>query len=420
MKMMLLAILFALFSVATDGQETWPQWRGPMGNGVAVDADYPHSFSNKKKVRWKAELPGRGSSTPAVWGDRIFVTCAIDGEDGVVCYDFDGTEQWRKKLGKERVGKHRNASGSNASPVVTKDFVVVYYKSATLACLDHQGNVQWQNNLVEAYGPDTLWWDRGTSPVLAAGNVVVAVMQQDNSYLVSFDLRSGDELWKQPRNVDSPGESSHSYATPAVARQDGRDIVVCWGADHLTGHDAQTGKPLWQQGGFNPQQESNWRAIASAPVDDRFAFVPYGRGDFLAAVSVSPADEQDSTGRHVWQKEGIGADVPTPIVHGNHLIVLTDEGEVACLDKASGEERWKASLPRGRANYFASPVVAGDTLYCAREDGVIMSARVDGGLKDVVENKMKEPIIATPVPIRGGLLVRGKKHLFWIKEGEGR
>jgi outer membrane protein assembly factor BamB len=231
---------------------TWPQWRGPHGNGVGDAGEYPTEFSAEKNVSWKVELPGRGSSTPVVWGERIFITCPIEGKDGVLCYDFAGDPLWRQQFGAEQTGKHRNATGSNPSPVTDGKHVVVYYKSGTVACLDLAGEIRWQINLQAMYGDNTLWWDLGTSPVLAAGQAVIAVMQDGESFLVALDLEDGKVAWKRDRTFPCERESDQSYTTPHVARLDGREVLVTWGANHLTGHDAATGAPLWQCGGFNP------------------------------------------------------------------------------------------------------------------------------------------------------------------------
>jgi outer membrane protein assembly factor BamB len=361
------------------------------------------------------ELPGKGSSTPAVWGESIFVTCSIDGEDGVICLGFDGAEKWRQKLGKEEPGRHRNGSGSNASPVVTDRYVIVYYKSATVACLTHSGNVVWKKNLVDDYGQDTLWWDRATSPVLAAGKAVIAVMQEGGSYVAAFDLVSGEVAWKQSRDYEANAESNHAYTTPAVIDLDGKETIVVWGADHLDAWDAQTGEKLWQAGDFNPRNKQNWRAIASAAVDSDVAIVPYGRGNFLRAMKLSGARGDITASHLLWEKSELGADVPTPTLHGNLVILLTDTGKVYCFDKTTGDEKWQVKLPKGRGKYFASPVVAGDSIFFTREDGVIMAAQAsDSELKIFAENEMAEATIATPVPIRNHLLVRGEKHLFLI------
>src|SRR5262245_12493846 len=145
-------VLVSVIAQPLLAAENWPQWRGPLGNGVAADGDYPIEFSNEKGVLWKVTLPGRGSSTPAVWGEHIFVTCDIDGQDGVLCYDMKGSELWRKELGDGRPGEHRNGTGSNPSPATDGKHLVVYYKSGTTAGLNLDGRELWKVNLQERYG----------------------------------------------------------------------------------------------------------------------------------------------------------------------------------------------------------------------------------------------------------------------------
>jgi outer membrane protein assembly factor BamB len=187
-----LACLCTSFALSTThasrAADNWPQWRGPAANGAAAPGDYPVKFSATEGVAWKAELPGLGMSTPAVWEDKIFVTCGINGQDGVVAYDFNGQKVWEKTLGPERAGRNQNASGANSSPATDGEHLVVYYKSGLLACLDLAGNVTWQKNLQDEYGRDTLWWDLSTSPVLVGDRVVIAVMQEGGSYLAAFAL----------------------------------------------------------------------------------------------------------------------------------------------------------------------------------------------------------------------------------------
>src|SRR4029079_8074322 len=192
-----LAFVFALQCAVFAGDDNWPQWRGPLNTGVAGVGDYPVKFSSAEGVAWKAKLPGIGTSTPIVWGDRIFVTSGIKGEsgdvkDGVLCFDTNGKELWRHEFGAERKGRNPHGSGSNPSPVTDGKNLVVYYKTGTLACLDLAGKEKWKINLQDMYGKDTLWWDLGTSPVLADGKAIVAVMQDGDSYLVAVDLKTGD------------------------------------------------------------------------------------------------------------------------------------------------------------------------------------------------------------------------------------
>src|SRR3989304_628575 len=257
-------LLVGLQATLAAATENWPQWRGPLANGDAGAGDYPTKFSRDGGVAWKVALPGVGCSTPAVWDDAIFVTCGIDGQDGVVCYAMDGSERWRRQLGPERPGKHRNGSGSNPSPATDGKQVVVYFKSGTVACFALEGRERGGGNLQEEFGKDTLWWDVGTSPVLAGDRVIVAVMQEGEAYLVALDLASGDVLWKEPRPYECTQETDHAYTTPQIVSINGQPQLVVWGADHLTGHDLATGKLVWECGGFNPDQQRNWRAPAPA------------------------------------------------------------------------------------------------------------------------------------------------------------
>lgn len=416
-----LALCFSLSAIPfISAADNWPQWRGPQGNAVAIDGDYPEEFSGERGVLWKVKLPGVGSSTPATWEDRIFVTCTSpDGDDLAVCYDFDGNERWKKDFGAGKKGKHRNGSGSNPSPITDGKHVILYYKSGRVVCLDVDGKELWQLNLQDKYGKDTLWWDLGTSPVFAGGNVVIAVMQAGDSYLVALNPATGEEVWKQKRQYERPEESDQAYTTPQVATIDGRETIITWGADYLTGHDAQTGELIWESAGFNPQNEGMWRVIASQAIGDGTAVVPYGRGKFLAGVKLGGQGDVTESNR-LWDVgENAGADVPTPVVHDGKVYILSDVGEVTCRDLKTGDELWRGKFKKGRDKFYASPVLADGKLYCAREDGTIFVAFVDDkGLHPFAENEMGERIIAGVAPVRNSLLVRGEEHLFRIVGGD--
>lgn len=392
--------------------ENWPQWRGPQGNGVALPGSYPAQFSPEENLIWKVDTPGTGSSTPAVWGERIFVTAGVDGKDTVLCYDWSGKELWRQTLGDERKGKHKNGSGSNPSPVTDGESVFVYYKSGTLAKLGVDGKVLWKQNLQDMYGEDNLWWDLGTSPVLAEGKVIVAVMQDSEGYLAAFDTANGSVAWKTERVFETKRESDQSYCTPILAKENGETTLITWGADHLTSHRASDGKLLWTCAGFNPRDEAMWRTIASPAITEDIALVPYGRGKYIAAVQLGGSGDVTETKR-LWESDEIGSDVPTPVGVDGKFYVLADNGELACFEAETGKELWKTRMPRDSSKYYASPVLAGDRLYCAREDGIIMSGTVtDKGFKLLAENNLGEGVIATPVVIKDRILVRGREHLF--------
>ncbi|WP_353415618.1 PQQ-binding-like beta-propeller repeat protein [Haloferula helveola] len=396
----------------------WTNWRGPNGHGAQPDSDPPAKVSPTDNVLWKAPLPGRGCSTPIVHKDRIYLTCDIGGKDGVLAYDMAGKEVWRHTFGEVAGVRHKNAgSGCNPSAITDGEHVFVYFKSGTLAGLTTDGEEVWKRNLHDDYSADGLKWDLGTSPIFAGGHVVVALMHNNNpSFLLAFDKATGKEVWKTPRDYPAPAEAQDAYTTPFVAEIDGRETIVTWGCDHLTGHDATTGKELWKHGDFNPRQQGNWRVIASAAATNGIAVVPFGRGDFLAGVKMG--GEGDTTATHrLWTREGIGSDSSTPAAADGKFYVLTDKGRnrgtVTCIDAETGKNRWESELPRSAAIYYASPVIAGDKLYAGRSDGTLFCGTITGkGLNNVVQNDLGETLIASPVAIGKKLLVRTHDHLW--------
>jgi outer membrane protein assembly factor BamB len=173
---------------------------------------------------------------------------------------------------------------------------------------------------------------------------------------------------------------------------------------------------LWESAGFNETNEGNWRTISSAAVDNGIAVVSYGRGKFLAGIRLEGTGDITKSGR-LWEHSDFGIDVPTPVVRDGKGILLDDRGKIVYFDMKSGEELWSADLPRNRYKYYASPVLAGDKLYCAREDGVIFAGRLtENGFEQLAENNMGEKVIATIVPVQNSLLIRGEKHLFRVGE----
>lgn len=399
----------------------WPNWRGPTGSGVADAAKAPAEFGPEKNVAWKVKLPGRGCSTPMVLGDIIVVTAEIDEKDGVLAVDRAGKEKWRAVVGDVSAFQHQSAgSGCNPSPLTDGRRVYVYFKSGNLAALGLDGKRLWSKNLQKDHAPDGLKWDLGTSPILAGGHLVVAMLHNKQpSFLLAFDPASGKEVWKTPRDFEAPAEANDAYTTPFVATVDGVETIITWGADHLTGHDAKTGEPLWRHGDFNLRQQSNWRVIASATATNGIALVPFGRGNHVAGVRLG--GEGDTTATHrLWTLDDRGSDSATPAARGGRFYILQDNGPkrgaVSCIDAATGKVHWESQLPKGPAIYYASPVIAGDRLYCGRSDGTLFCARITGdGLADITTNELHEPLVATPVAIGDSLLVRTHDHLWCFR-----
>lgn len=395
----------------------WTSWRGPLGNGSVEEGSYPVSFGAEKYL-WRAELPGKGCSTPIWLPGMIFLTSSADGKDALLSFNFDGKEKWRTLFGPENPGKHRNGSGSNASPVTDGNAVFVFFKSGTFAAIELDGTVRWKTDLVERFGKDTLFWDHGTSPVLTQRHVVMARMHHGESWLAAFDKRTGEMAWKVARNYTTPVEGDHGYSTPLVIEHQGKEAILVWGAEHLTIHDAANGQVLWSCGNFNPDANKLWPAIATPVVIGDMAVIAYGRNDRgiprLHGVRLTGSGDVTST-NHVWKRTDIGTFVPTPVVYKGKVIVVGDRGEVAAIDPATGKTLWEAAFPKHRANYYASPLVAGDKLFAPREDGTVFVASIANDQFQLLsENNMGEAVIGSPVPAANRLLIRGEKHLFCI------
>jgi outer membrane protein assembly factor BamB len=398
----------------------WPSWRGPLDTGSITAGDYPVKF-NAETYRWRTELPGRGCSTPIILAGKIYVTSPADGKDALVSYDLEGREQWRAVFDSENPGKHRNGSGSNASPVTDGQAIFTYFKSGTLAAVDLAGKVRWRTNLVERFGPDTLFWDHGTSPVLTERHVVMARMHKGESWLAAFDKQSGEMAWKVARNYETPVECDHGYSTPLVIQHEGKESLLVWGAEHLTIHDASSGEVVWSCGNFNPDQQKLWPAIATPVIVGDMTVIAYGRNDrgkpLLYGIRLAGSGDVTKTA-HIWKRDDVGTFVPSPAVYEDQVILVRDKGEVAAIDPKTGKSIWESEFHKHRTNYYASPLVAGGKLYAPREDGTVMVAGIKNNKFEVLsENNMGESVIGSPVPIPGTnrLLLRGEKHLFCLE-----
>ncbi len=409
--------LIVATSPMAEASDQWSNWRGPNGDGSSTDGNYPVRWSETNNILWKSPLPGKGCSTPIVWDNRIFVTAPTDGQDSLLAFDWSGKELWRTKLGAERAGKHRNGSGSNASPVTDGKSVFVYFKSGNFAALDLDGRVRWQTNLVEAFGRDTLYWDHGTSPVLTEKFVIMARMHAGESWLAAFDKLTGVMRWKVARNYETPTEGDQGYTTPLVIRYENKEALLTWGAERLTVHDLADGKLLWSAAGFNPSATKLWPAVATPVLVGDVAIVPYGRSDrgvpLLYGVKLGKSGELEST-NHIWKRTDTGTFVPSPTVWRKNVYLLRDRGEVDCLDPLTGKTVWSDGFPKTSANFYGSPTIVNGRLYAVREDGVVFVANVEKKFEVLAENNMGERVIATPVFLRDRILVRGEKNLFCL------
>lgn len=395
--------------------ENWPNWRGPDQNGTADGSGYPVEWSKDKNVVWKYDLPGAGASTPAVWGDKVFVS-STDGDKNVaLCLNRKGEKIWQHKLDGGVEAKHKKATGANSSPVTDGKHVIFYFKSGHLVSFDVDGNVKWEKNTYEAFGENSMWWDQGTSPVIVRDHVIVTHQQTGPSWIAAFNLESGELAWKQDRMLPAPEEAAQSYSTPLVLGDGDAKQLVLAGADHVTGHSLKDGHEIWRVGGLNPGQEKYFRSISSPVATKTHVIVPYARGATLTAVRLGGSG--DVTDTHVdWVKD-VSADVPTPAYTGDRVYVLTDKKGIACLNPTTGETSWSHQIEKNRTAFSSSPIVADGKVYLTREDGTTFVIRDGDAFELLGKNELGEMIVATPVLVDGQIYLRTKNSLYCIGKG---
>lgn len=401
---------------------SWPQWRGGDQNGVATGTEFPQAWSENAGVKWKQPINGLGGSTPVLDGPTAYLTAGSDGKNHLISIDIEsGNQNWSVDLGSDRGNKHRKGSGSNPSAVIDGDSIFAYFRSGDLACVSKSGDVQWRTNLQDSFGEDTLWWDLGSSPTVTSNAVVVAVMQTGPSYLVAYDKKTGDELWKTDRMLGAPEEAAQSYATPLAVSVNGDDAIAVMGADFLTLHSAADGKELGRLGGFNPTEHKFFRSISSPVAEGHIIVCPYARGDTVTAVDMNALATGKGKDAIVWFRDDLGSDVPTPAAVDGRVYIVGDKakGLVSCLDIKTGKTIWELRLPKSRNGYSSSPLVAGNHLYVTQENATTyVIGPLDADQPDVVStNRVADDApftVASVVPAGKSLLLRSRSHLYRI------
>jgi outer membrane protein assembly factor BamB len=416
------------------GSDRWPGWRG-LGQGVAASARPPLEWAPARNVLWKAAIPGRGHSSPIVWGDRIFLTTAVEGDvvpgakavrhvaDGqefvhpdatgadrrhafklLVLDARDGRLVWERTAWEGTPVDSRHKKASFASPTATTDGerVYAYFGSEGLYAYDFDGKLAWKFDpgVVGSMGVGV-----GTSPVLYR-DLVILLCDEDNgerSYIVALDRRTGKEAWRVPRKVEI------SWATPVVVSANGRDELVTSGNQLVQAYDPATGRELWRMQGL----ASN--AVTTPLVGDDVVVLSSGYPSKVS-VAVQPGGSGDVTGtpRVLWRYEKGSAYVPSPILYDGHVYLVTDKGLLTCLDARTGEVRYEGARPPVPASFMASPVAVAGHLLLMSQDGDTFVVKAGPRFELVGTNPLGEPISASAAVAGGRLYIRGESHLFAI------
>lgn len=413
----------------------WPQWRGPDGSGVSPETNLPAEWNDQKNIEWKTPLPGRGHSSPIVWGGRIFLTTSIEGPEvpgaapvkhqiegkeflhpdsvggnrrhtlKVLCVDAAaGKILWERTAYEGAVYDNRHKKNTFASPTPATDGRLVYafFGSEGLYAYDFSGKPAWK---FTPGGIATMGMGAGTSPVLFESLVILQCDEDsgERSFLVALDKKTGREVWRTPRKVQV------SWATPILVKAGNRMELVTSGNENVIAYDPATGKELWRSAGVQsnaiPSPVAGHGLVfvtAGFPAKRVFAIRPGGSGDVTATPNV------------VWKYEKGTAYVPSPILYGGYLYLVTDRGLVTCLDAKTGEVKYEGARVPAPAMFTSSLVAMDGKLFLTSEDGDTFVIKAGPQHEVLGANSLKEPIYASLAVSHGRIFIRGDKHLYAI------
>lgn len=435
-------VLGIAISVESTSAQTsnWAGWRGTDGSGISTETNLPTEWSNSKNIKWKTAINGRGHSSPIVWGNRVFLTTAIEGgviagaqavrhvhkgqewlhPDSVgadhgytmklLCLDAEsGKFLWEKTVYEGRVydNRHRKNTYASPTPVTDGKFVYLSFEAEGLYGYDFDGKRIWKTSLGSIAKGGMGY---GTSPVLFEKLLILQCDQEygEGSFIAAVDKTNGKEVWRVSRT------NRRSWATPLLVKANGRMELVASGAESVIAYDPATGKELWRAPGVvsNP--------IPSPVVGHGIVYVTAGSQEKRAiAIRLGASGELTNTPNIVWQFDKGTAYVPSPILYGDYLYLISDAGVITSLEAKTGKVMYQARLPVP-AKFTASLVAYEGKLLMVSEDGDAFVMRVDGAPEVISVNSIAEPVYASPAISGGKIFLRGEKNLYCIVNGAGK
>lgn len=417
------ARLTALFVLAFCGTairaDDWPNWRGPTNDGISKETGLPASFSLTKNLAWKFDLPGKGSSTPIVWKDRIFLTLA-EGKDLVLlCIGTDGKQIWKSNISTAQRGAVRKDEGNDASATPSTDgkHIFVYVGTGDMACFDFEGKEIWKFNAQKRYGNFSIQHGMHITPLLHENRLYFALLTNGGHWVVAVDKATGNEVWKVARKTDAVDESREAYTSPVLWRNGKELNLVVLGCDYTTGHQLSDGKEVWRLGDLNPKNSSAHRIIASPVASGDDLVVPTCRGLVVVALKQGAAGTiKTGSPMEQWRILKGSPDVPSPLIHDGLVYLQRENGTLICLEAKTGKQVYEKLLKQER--YRASPIYADGKIYTiGRDSGTISVVKAGPKFELLATNQFADDFTASPAVSNGRIYLRGFKSLYAISEG---
>ncbi len=408
--------------LATDSlAANWPTWRGPNGDGKSPERNFPVQWNQTHNVRWRVDLPDRGNSSPVLWGNKLFVTQAIekDGRRMVMCFDrTNGRLLWDNGITyREAERTHKDNPYCPSSPVTDGQVVIATYASAGLYAYDLNGKELWHQEL----GKQNHEWGGGSSPLITGDLCLLYHGPGPGSYLAAFDKKTGKPVWKVNEPAYQPGQRYDGFAgkddgavgtwsSPLLIRHDGREELVMSFAQQIRSYAPKTGELLWHTDGLNP-------LVYTSAVYGEGVVVAAG-GFFGSTVVVKPG-KGDLSKQHVWYEQRMKKHrIGTGVIHNGHHYVINTIGVAECLELTTGKSLWEERLtatgPKGEV--WASFVLAGDKLYTINQSGDTFVIRASPKYELLATNPLGELSNSTPALSDGEIFLRTHKGLWCVSE----
>lgn len=442
-RAMIAAVSFVALAGLAKG-DNWPQFRGPGGNGVSAEKSIPLRWDASENVAWKVEVPGIAWSSPVIWGDQVFLTTAIPdkkqepakpglymGGDrksprshtytwDVRSYDVKtGKERWKRVVHESKPSGpiHLKNTYASETPVTDGKTLVAYFGGLGVYAFSMEGEPLWKREDLP-FHKMRLGWGYGSSPMIAGDLVYIQNDNEDKSYVVALDLKTGKQVWRADRDEYS------SWSTPFLWKTPQRTELITAASKKVRAYDPATGKLLWDLAGMSsiavptPFAVGDLLIVGSGYVGDFvhrpiFAVRPNATGD------ISLGEKEDANKSIAWCQKKAGTYMPTPIAIGDRLYVLYDRGMMACLDVKTGKqiyakERLNAS---GSAQFTASPIAYDGKILCVSEEGDAYVVDSSTSFRLLQKNTLGEMCMATPAVAQGSLFIRTLTHLYCIRAG---
>jgi outer membrane protein assembly factor BamB len=413
--------------------DNWHQWRGPLATGMAPKGDPPVKWDEKTNVRWKVAIPGKGSSTPIVWGDRVFVLTAIKIDRTaepealpkvdakferktepprnyyrfvVLCLDRGTGKVLWERTAAERVpheGHHPSHSYAAGSPVTDGERVYACFGSFGVYCYDFAGKPLWQRDLGRLIS--RLGWGEASTPALRGDALVLNWDNEADSFLIRLDAKTGKTRWKVPRTEPT------TWSTPLIVEHKGGAQVVMNGMNKARGYDLATGKVLWEVGPLtiNP--------IPSPVSAGGVVYCMSGyRGSVAYAVPLDARGDLTGTDKTLWKAAKGTPYVPSPLLVGDRLYFTSmNTPLMTCLDTRTGKPLIDRVRLPALEDLYASPAGAAGRLYFVGRDGTTVVLRRADKLEVLGVNRLDDPIDASPVIVGRQLFLRGHNYLYCLE-----